>query len=76
LQSHDHVADAAVGPRIANRLRLPSRLHQSGVAQPGEMLRQRRLAEPDNRFEFADGPFAVRELAKDDQPPIVGDRLQ
>src|SRR5690242_11957186 len=40
------------------------------------MLRQRRLAQPDQPLQLADGFLALREMAQDEQPALIRHRLE
>ena len=59
-----------------DRLRLAPRFHEVILAKPGEVLRQRRLAETDRCLKRGDGPFAFVQFAQDHQAVAVGQRLQ
>ena len=54
-----------------------ARYDEAIVAQPRQMLRQRRLAEPNLRYQGVHRHLAVREqIAEHEKPMLVGERLQ
>ena len=76
VEQSDHAANRIARQRIMNRLGLAPGRDQFRFAQPGELLRERRLADADQAFEFADRFLAPGEVAQDQQPVLVGDRLE
>jgi len=59
-----------------NGLRLPPSGRQAIGAQPRQMLRHRRHAQPDGLPKRRDRMFAVEQFAQDYQPRPAGQRLQ
>jgi len=58
-------------------LRLPAEENESVAAQPGQMLRQGRLAKPQSLHQHANRHLTARsEEAKNDEPFFVREELQ
>lgn len=61
---------------IVDRLGRAPRLYQRIAPKPGQMLRQRRLAEPNKFLELADAVLLSYKVAQNKQAVLIAHRLQ
>ena len=75
-QRFDETARQRARQRVINRLGMATCCDHAVAPQPGQMLRQRRLAEPDDLFQLADRIFLFGQEADDPQTMPIGDGLE
>ena len=78
LREHaKHPHNAPIGEAIIQGLGFAAEEDESVATQPGQMLRESRLAKPKGLYQGADRHLtARREEAKNDKPLLVRDELQ
>lgn len=64
------------GEGVVDILSLAPGGHEAVAAQPGEVLRQGGLAQPDGLLELRYAPLALQKLAQDGETMRVAHRLQ
>ena len=75
FQHRDQAHQARIGDPVVHRLRFAPALHQPVVAQPRQVLRKRRRAEPDLLRQRARTALAPRDQrAQDQQAAVVAQR--
>src|SRR5258708_4510463 len=72
----DDDAGFLAGEIVIDRLAVAPRRHQAIRAQPRQLLRDGRLAQAEDVFQFTDRLFTLGENAKDHQPVFVRQRLE
>ena len=76
IKCPDQSDDAGIDEGVIDRLRVPARFNDPSLAQSGEMLRQRRLAQADDLLQRRDRALAIVEFAQNQQAAAVGHDLQ
>lgn len=76
MQRRDDAADLRARERVVDRLRIAPCGHDLFGAQLGEMLGERRLAQPNPLLQRRNGQLALMELAKHHEAVAIGDGLQ
>jgi hypothetical protein len=76
MKGTDDLIQVIAGERIQNTLGLPTRSHELGGAQLGEMLGKRRLPKTGQPLQLGHPPLAAEELTENEQAVLVAHGLE
>src|SRR5262249_51682459 len=71
-----YTAKLFVGKTVINRLAVTARTYETIEPQTGKLLRDGRLPQRKNAFELGDGALALGQIAEQQEPRLMSERLQ